>query len=132
MQTILTANHSHFTKDAKTVVLGFADDLSNSKEYILFQRNCRPTRQDKELGQDKVQVTINDQICASYGGLTSAEIRKDRIIFCVDDACAKKLRTDGSFQIILGPQCSDISLIKKAFAELYEGEILSKSFSSLS
>lgn len=69
MATILKCNFLYAQKENNVVIVGFADDEFNSKEYVLLQKSLVSEEQDKKLGLDQVHITFNDPSRSAYGEL---------------------------------------------------------------
>jgi hypothetical protein len=65
------------------LLIGFADNESNPKQYLLLQRGRSFDQQDRSLGQDTYYVEISGQDSSFYGGIASCILSSDQLIFCV-------------------------------------------------
>jgi hypothetical protein len=80
MQKVLKANflYGGVDEDSNVLMVGFADDEFDTKEYILLQKTLVPDQKDKELGLDKVHE-YNDQSRSTYAGILNIVMYNDCI-----------------------------------------------------
>jgi hypothetical protein len=81
MQKVLKANflYGGVDEDSDVLMVGFADDEFDTKEYILLQKTLVPGQKDKELGLDKVHIEYNDQSRSTYAGILNIVMYNDGI-----------------------------------------------------
>lgn len=81
------------------LMAGLADDQYEAKQYILFQLASTPTREDVELGQDCVHVSLNGGLASAYGGIESVSLFADELEVIVDEKTASALGTACRFSV---------------------------------
>ena len=72
-----TANFLFSDSDEVSVTAGLADDQFDTKQYILFERNLRPSEQDQRLGHDQPRFELNDQYLSAYGDIESVRLDQE-------------------------------------------------------
>jgi len=82
-------------------LLGFADDQSNTTQYVLLQRDLEPSHQDRELGHDNFHIEINGQQYSGYGGIASARLQGSRLVLQLDPQTAADISVDNVIEITL-------------------------------
>jgi hypothetical protein len=61
------------------LLVGFADQALEVKDYLTLQRAHEFDEQDRRAGMAEVYIERNDQLFSLYGGMTSFELLPDRI-----------------------------------------------------
>ena len=72
-----------------TILLGFADDEFNTKDYLMLQRTLQPSKKDRSLGQDKIHVELSGR--ATYGEIVQVQLGRGYMLLRLDNDTAAHL-----------------------------------------
>lgn len=114
------AKQVSISEDYGSVVLGFVDDEQTPSIYVLLQRALEPSKQDRELGHDRVHLQVGES-AAGYCDFDKVILSQDGLSLSLTKEAAKQLDTDEAINIRLPPERSKLSDVvaacKKVFGE---------------
>lgn len=106
MMEIVSAHFVFSRRDNDMVIVGFADNEFETKEYVLLQKSLTYDENDIKLGFHEVSITINDQIKSAYGGIKQIIVQPQKVRIHLKSDTAEKLRTDHTIDIVLAKEMS--------------------------
>lgn len=92
-RTILDAEYITLQRGDASVVVGFADDEVDTREYVLLERSLKVTDEEAEMGLGLVYIERNDEWYADYGGIRQCILTPGAVELLLEPATAKTLRT---------------------------------------
>lgn len=119
MTNTLGAKFIYTQDDGQVVMVGFADDQFETKNYILLQRTLKPDDSDLELGHDSIHVTIGDQNCSGYGGVKRFVLGASQASLHLASAFADELNIDKEHMIFLQYSELDVSALRDHLQVLF-------------
>ncbi|AEI42855.1 Imm10 family immunity protein [Paenibacillus mucilaginosus] len=114
--------YSNVDEDAEVVLVGFADQEFETKEYILLQRSTVSDDQDKALGLDKVHITINGEECSGYCDIKEIILRSDSVEIILDDSTVKVLGVPNHVAIRFNAAVDQLQAIKNHLELMFQNE----------
>lgn len=119
MTTKFKANFLYAQVDENDVIMvGFADDEFETKDYILFQKSLVSDEQDKKMGFDKVHITFCDQTQSVYGNILRFVLKKGLVEVNIDSKTANEISTDERIEIAF-PANSKLDDIKHYLTKMF-------------
>ncbi|MFJ7665736.1 Imm10 family immunity protein [Lysinibacillus sp. NPDC097195] len=91
MSILLKASFVYFSIEDETIIIGFADDEFNTKDYVLFQKSLFI---DDIPMLNKVHITLNSENRAAYGGIVRIRLSQKLISIILSKETANSLGTD--------------------------------------
>lgn len=96
MSILLKASFVYFGIEDETIIIGFADDEFDTKEYVLFQKSLSV----EEIPiLNKVHITLNSENRAAYGGIVRIILSKKLISIFLSKETASSLGVVDSIHI---------------------------------
>ncbi len=96
MSILLKASFVYFGIEDETIIIGFADDEFDTKEYVLFQKSLSV----EEIPiLNKVHITLNSENRAAYGGIVRIILSKKLISIFLSKETASSLGVADSIEI---------------------------------
>lgn len=96
MSILLKASFVYFGIEDETIIIGFADDEFDTKEYVLFQKSLSV----EEIPiLNKVHITLNSENRAAYGGIVRIILSKKLISIFLSKETASSLSVADSIDI---------------------------------
>ncbi|MCZ8518493.1 MULTISPECIES: Imm10 family immunity protein [Paenibacillus] len=114
--------YSNFDEEMEVVLVGFADQEFETKEYILLQRSTESDDQDKALGLDKVHITINGEDCSDYCDIKEIILRSDSLEIILDDSTVKVLQIPNHIAIRFNVAVDQLQAIKNHLELMFRNE----------
>ncbi|MEK5331900.1 Imm10 family immunity protein [Lysinibacillus sp. FSL W8-0992] len=96
MSILLKASFVYFSIDDETVLIGFADDEFETKEYVLFQKSL--WIEDIPI-LNKVHITINSENRSAYGEILRIILSRKFISIFLSKDTASSLGVSDSIDI---------------------------------
>lgn len=96
MSTLLKASFVYFGIEDETLLIGFADNEFETKEYVLFQKSL--CIEDIPI-LNKVHITINSQDRSEYGGIVRIIINRKLMSIFLSEETARSLGVNDSIDI---------------------------------
>ncbi|WP_413362974.1 Imm10 family immunity protein [Lysinibacillus sp. 3P01SB] len=96
MTTLLKALFVYFGIEDETLLIGFADNEFETKEYVLFQKSL--CIEDIPI-LNKVHITINSQDRSEYGGIVRIIISRKLMSIFLSEETARSLGINDSIDI---------------------------------
>ncbi|SMO52695.1 Imm10 family immunity protein [Melghirimyces algeriensis] len=122
MATIVKSNFLYAQKENDVVMVGFADDEFDTKEYVLLQRSIVYDDQDKILGLDKVYIECNDQSHSVYGGIVRFVLSNGIAEIWIDSNAANMLGTDEKIKIVFPVNYNDLADVEELLREIFNNQ----------
>jgi len=85
------------------LIIGFASNEDESK-YFMIQKSNDYDGQNKELDMDTYYIEKNDQSMGMYGGIDNIELKRNNIIFRLNNEAKEKLQEN---QIEISFECAE-------------------------
>jgi hypothetical protein len=118
MSTEFTAKFIHAESEGETRTVGLADDQFETRRYVLFQRTLNPSNRDRQLGQDQLHVTIDDQSRSTYGGVERLLLKINVLTVQLNREAAAALKTEQDIVIQIAPGAGDVNQLAAALREV--------------
>ncbi|MGN7116866.1 Imm10 family immunity protein [Lysinibacillus odysseyi] len=99
MITLLKASFVYFGIEDETILIGFADDEFETKEYVLFQKSL--CIEDIPI-LNNVHITFNSEDRSEYGGIVKIIISRKLISIFLTKETARSLGITDSIDIEYG------------------------------
>lgn len=96
MTTLLKASFVYFGVEDETILIGFADNEFETKEYVLFQK---PLCMEDIPILNKVHITLNSQDRSEYGGIVKIIISRKLMSIFLSKETARSLGVNDSIDI---------------------------------
>lgn len=96
MSTLLKASFVYFGIEDETLLIGFADNEFETKEYVLFQKSL--CMEDIPI-LNKVHITLNSQDRSEYGGIGRIIISRKLMSIFLSEETARSLGVNDSIDI---------------------------------
>lgn len=96
MSILLKASFVYFGIEDETIIIGFADDEFNTKDYVLLQKSLFI---DDIPMLNKVHITLNSENRAAYGGIVKIILSKKLITIILSKETASSLGVADSIDI---------------------------------
>jgi hypothetical protein len=95
MNTVLNANFLYAQIDEETdvIMIGFADNEFDTKDYILLQKTLNPSEEDVEAGFDEVHIIYNDESQSLYGGISKFYFTPNRVEITLNEDATEILNS---------------------------------------
>ncbi|EGK14144.1 hypothetical protein HMPREF9374_0403 [Desmospora sp. 8437] len=119
MATILKCNFLYAQKENNVVIVGFADDEFNSKEYVLLQKSLVSEEQDR---LDQVHITFNDPSRSAYGEIVKFVLKNDSVIIWIDSDTADMLETDEKIKIVFPVKKHDLGKVENYLRQIFSDQ----------
>ncbi|WP_426445366.1 Imm10 family immunity protein [Paenibacillus sp. S-38] len=114
--------YSNVDEEIDVVLVGFADQEFETKEYILLQRSTVSDDQDKALGLDKVHITLNREDCSDYCDIKEIKLRRDSLEIILDDTTAKVHRVPNHVVIRFHAAIDQLQSIRNHLELMFQNE----------
>lgn len=88
MTTLLKASFVYYGIEDETLLIGFADNEFETKEYVLFQK---PLCMEDIPILNKVHITVNSQDRSEYGGIVRIIISRKLMSIFLSEETARSL-----------------------------------------
>lgn len=108
--------------DPAFVEVFFADEESNTQQYLTFQRALIPDEQDIALRQDKIYIELNGQGCATYGEIEKFVLRNGSAEITLSPETANDLGITRNILIEFSVEPSVFSEFREGLKQLFENE----------
>ncbi len=118
MATRLNAKFLYAQIENDVIMVGFADDEFETKDYVLLQKSLIFNEQDKELGFDKVHITYQDELYSKYGGIQKIVLDKGVCEILLDSKTGNILGTGEKIEILF-PNDFDLSDVKNHLEQMF-------------
>jgi hypothetical protein len=115
------AHHVVVSDEGDFFLVAFADDKSDTHEYLVLQRAHEFDDQDTRLGMDDVYIERNDQSRGAYGGILRFELSRDRVRLRLDERTAAKIGLEGETEIRFDLDAERIGELRTGLARVFEG-----------
>ncbi|MBQ4898068.1 hypothetical protein KB559_04375 [Paenibacillus sp. Marseille-P2973] len=96
MSILLKASFVYCGIEDETILIGFADDEFETKEYVLFQKSLYI--EDNPL-LNKIHITLNSENRSQYGGILRIVLRRKLISIFLSEETARSLGVNDSIDI---------------------------------
>ncbi|WP_419393624.1 Imm10 family immunity protein [Cytobacillus praedii] len=96
MSILLKASFVYWGIEDETLLIGFADDEFETKEYVLFQKSL--CIEDIPI-LNKVHITFNSESRSEYGGILRIILSRKLISIFLSKETARSLRVNESIDI---------------------------------
>ena len=96
MSILLKASFVYFSIEDETIIIGFADDEFDTKDYVLLQKSLFI---DDIPMLNKVHITLNSENRAAYGGIVKIILSKKLITIILSKETASSLGVADSIDI---------------------------------
>jgi len=96
MSILLKASFVYFGMEDETIIIGFADDEFDTKDYVLLQKSLFI---DDIPMLNKVHITLNSENRAAYGGIVKIILSKKLITIILLKETASSLGVADSIDI---------------------------------
>jgi len=96
MSILLKASFVYFGMEDETIIIGFADDEFDTKDYVLLQKSLFI---DDIPMLNKVHITLNSENRAAYGGIVKIILSKKLITIILSKETASSLGVADSIDI---------------------------------
>ncbi|MFD1020942.1 Imm10 family immunity protein [Thalassobacillus hwangdonensis] len=120
MQKLLKANFLNTDVDEHTnvLIIGFADDEFNANEYVLLQKSL--VTDDKRLESNEVNITYNDEIRSTFGGILNVVLYKDCVEIELDNNASRQLQTEKTIQISFAEKDDNLLKLKTHLMTMFQ------------
>lgn len=96
MSILLKASFVYFSIEDETIIIGFADDEFNTKDYVLLQKSLCI---DDITMLNKVHIALNSENRAAYGGIERIILSQKLISIILSKETASSLGVADSIDI---------------------------------
>lgn len=103
------------------LLVGFADDKFDTKEYLMLQRAYKFDEQDVRLGMDDVYIERNGQGWSTYGGILKFELDCDRVSVLLDENSSNKMSNERQIEVTFSLPPKRLRELRKGLAQVFEG-----------
>jgi hypothetical protein len=114
MPTLINAGFVYTQDDGEVVMVGFADEEYNTKEYVLLQRILNPSQEDKQHREDEVHIEVNDQRHSGYGGVRAIRLTRDSVTILLEPSIAEELRVESEIQVAISGTDLDLEALMRS------------------
>jgi len=122
METKFHAKFLYTQNNHDVIMVGFADDEFETKDYILLQKSGVDSDQDQKLGLDKVCLVYRDQSCSTYGGIQKFILQKNCATILLNQDTANILGTKEKIEIEFSSRNPELFEINQCLELLFKKE----------
>ncbi|MBD9468384.1 Imm10 family immunity protein [Pseudoxanthomonas sp. PXM01] len=112
------------------LMAGLADDQYETRQYLLLQKASAPTKEDVELGQDDVHITLSEESCSAYAGIESIKMFANELRIELYQEAAEALGADRVFTVSFDPELDGLDELStmlrrmcRSFSDFRAGEL---------
>lgn len=114
----LTARRVSISEEHGVIALGLTGDEQARSQYMLLQRTLGPSKQDQELGHDRVHLQLSEST-AGYCDFKKAILYQDRLALLLTRETAMQLAVDEAIDIWLPSEPKERSDLEAACQKLF-------------
>lgn len=92
------------------LTVGFADHADLPRHWLLLQRMLKPTKQDRDLGQDQVHLSNEVNAAGVYGGVIGAAVSPQQVTLRLSNEARDRLKCDE--ELIVGIEGAQVDYPK--------------------
>lgn len=111
-----SAQFSYAGEDNGVLMAGLADDQYETEKYVLFQKALMPSREDIELGQDALHVTLSGK--SAYNGIEFVRLMAGELRIGFDQITANLLDSSRQISITFDHELAGLDDISNALARM--------------
>ncbi|MBB3114158.1 hypothetical protein FHS18_006276 [Paenibacillus phyllosphaerae] len=114
--------YSNCDEEIDVILVGFADQEFETKEYILLQRSLESDDRDKALGLDKVHLTINGEECSGYCDIKELLLRSNSLEIILDESTAEGLELPKHIKIEFNVDVEQLQAMRNHLELMFQNE----------